>query len=246
MNVLVLNSGSSSLKFQVIETDLEAIEKNADRQLARGVIERIGSEALVNLEVEGRPALRRTAALRDHPRRSTTCCAGWSRRRPAFRESRRSATSTPSATASSTAARSFTRSTLISDEVVDADRGLHRARAAAQPGEPEGHRRGARAARPGSAAGGRVRHLVPLDDARGGLPLRDPVPALRAPPHTPLRLPRHLAPLRGLPLPRSSRAGRARTRTSSRCTSATAARPARSSAASRSTPRWASRRSRAW
>lgn len=66
MNVLVLNTGSSSLKFQVVETDLEAIEKNADRQLARGVIERIGSEALVNLKVEGRPALRRTAALRDH------------------------------------------------------------------------------------------------------------------------------------------------------------------------------------
>jgi hypothetical protein len=66
MNVLVLNTGSSSLKFQVLETDLEAIEKNADRQLARGVIERIGSEALVNLKVEGRPALRRTAALRDH------------------------------------------------------------------------------------------------------------------------------------------------------------------------------------
>ena len=35
MNVLVLNTGSSSLKFQVIDTDLDAIEKNADRQLAR-------------------------------------------------------------------------------------------------------------------------------------------------------------------------------------------------------------------
>ena len=45
MIVLVLNSGSSSLKFQVIDTDLEAIEKNADKSLAQGVIERIGSEA---------------------------------------------------------------------------------------------------------------------------------------------------------------------------------------------------------
>ena len=43
MIVLVLNSGSSSLKFQVIDTDLEAIEKNADKTLAQGVIERIGS-----------------------------------------------------------------------------------------------------------------------------------------------------------------------------------------------------------
>src|SRR5262245_13177809 len=66
MNVLVLNTGSSSLKFQVVDTDLEAIEKNADRQSARGVIERIGSEALVTLKVEGRHPLRRTAPLRDH------------------------------------------------------------------------------------------------------------------------------------------------------------------------------------
>ena len=55
MIVLVLNSGSSSLKFQVIDTDLEAIEKNADKTLAQGMIERIGSEALINLRAEGRP-----------------------------------------------------------------------------------------------------------------------------------------------------------------------------------------------
>jgi acetate kinase len=66
MNVLVLNTGSSSLKFQVIDTDLDTIEQNADRQLARGVIERIGSESLVNLRVEGKPTVRRTATLRDH------------------------------------------------------------------------------------------------------------------------------------------------------------------------------------
>jgi acetate kinase len=66
MIVLVLNSGSSSLKFQVIDTDLEAIEKNADKTLAQGVIERIGSEALINLRAEGRPPLRSTAPLRDH------------------------------------------------------------------------------------------------------------------------------------------------------------------------------------
>jgi acetate kinase len=66
MHVLVLNTGSSSLKFQVIDTDLDAIEKNADRQLARGLIERVGSESLVSFRVEGKPAVRRTAALRDH------------------------------------------------------------------------------------------------------------------------------------------------------------------------------------
>ncbi len=66
MIVLVLNSGSSSLKFQVIDTDLEAIEKNADKTLAQGVIERIGSEALISLRAEGRPPSRTTAPLRDH------------------------------------------------------------------------------------------------------------------------------------------------------------------------------------
>ena len=66
MIVLVLNSGSSSLKFQVIDTDLEAIEKNADQTLAQGVIERIGSEALITLRAEGNPPSRSTAPLRDH------------------------------------------------------------------------------------------------------------------------------------------------------------------------------------
>ncbi len=66
MIVLVLNSGSSSLKFQVIDTDLEAIDKNADKTLAQGVIERIGSEALITLKTEGKPSSRSTAPLRDH------------------------------------------------------------------------------------------------------------------------------------------------------------------------------------
>lgn len=66
MNILVLNSGSSSLKFQVIATDLEAIEHSADRTLAQGVIERIGSEAILTLRAEGKPVQRRAAPLRDH------------------------------------------------------------------------------------------------------------------------------------------------------------------------------------
>ena len=66
MNILVLNCGSSSLKFQIIETDLEAIENNADQQLAKGVIERIGSEALITLQAIGRPAVKHAMPLRDH------------------------------------------------------------------------------------------------------------------------------------------------------------------------------------
>ncbi|MBI4349488.1 MAG: acetate kinase [Elusimicrobia bacterium] len=66
MNVLVLNCGSSSVRFQVIETDLERIAQDRDRCLARGYIERIGSLALVTLEATGRPKRIETYPLRDH------------------------------------------------------------------------------------------------------------------------------------------------------------------------------------
>ncbi|MCC6742750.1 MAG: acetate kinase [Acidobacteria bacterium] len=66
MNVLVLNCGSSSLKFQVIESDLDLIERDADRTLASGVIERIGSEALITVRAPGAPVLKRAEPLRDH------------------------------------------------------------------------------------------------------------------------------------------------------------------------------------
>jgi acetate kinase len=66
MNILVLNCGSSSLKFQIVQTDLEMIKKDADKMLAKGLIERIGSQALVTLEATGKPAIKRAAPLRDH------------------------------------------------------------------------------------------------------------------------------------------------------------------------------------
>ncbi len=66
MNILVLNCGSSSLKFQIIQTDLEIIEKDADRMLAKGLIERIGSQAVVTLQATGQPPVKRAAPLRDH------------------------------------------------------------------------------------------------------------------------------------------------------------------------------------
>ena len=66
VHVLVLNCGSSSLKFQVVDTDLERIEQDSDRTLARGVIERIGSEALIRVAVEGKRAQRSATAMRDH------------------------------------------------------------------------------------------------------------------------------------------------------------------------------------
>ena len=66
MNVLVLNCGSSSLKFQIIETDLDLIDKDTDKQKAKGLIERIGSQALITLQAAGKPAIKQAAPLRDH------------------------------------------------------------------------------------------------------------------------------------------------------------------------------------
>jgi acetate kinase len=66
VNVLVLNCGSSTVKFQIIETDLELIERDADQCLARGLIDRIGGQALISLEAIGHPKERHAEALRDH------------------------------------------------------------------------------------------------------------------------------------------------------------------------------------
>jgi acetate kinase len=54
MKILVLNCGSSSVKYQLIETSLEHIETNTDRTIARGAVERIGtSSALHTYRPEG-------------------------------------------------------------------------------------------------------------------------------------------------------------------------------------------------
>ena len=66
MNVLVLNCGSSSLKFQVVATDAAAMAADLDRVIARGVVERIGSEALLTLVAAGAAPIRRAEPLRDH------------------------------------------------------------------------------------------------------------------------------------------------------------------------------------
>jgi acetate kinase len=65
MNVLVLNAGSSSLKFQVIATDLERIQRDGDERLCRGYVERIGGEAIITVEVRGGPRKKVTAPVRN-------------------------------------------------------------------------------------------------------------------------------------------------------------------------------------
>jgi acetate kinase len=67
MKILVLNCGSSSIKFQLIETDAEMIESNADRSLAKGSVEKIGTdEAALHLTVPPSPARSVTEEMLDH------------------------------------------------------------------------------------------------------------------------------------------------------------------------------------
>ena len=66
MRILVLNAGSSSLKFQLIDTDGAAIAESRDRRLARGVVERIGGQAIVTLQGSDGRATKSTAPIRDH------------------------------------------------------------------------------------------------------------------------------------------------------------------------------------
>jgi len=65
MNVLVLNLGSSSLKFQVIATDPERIEAYKDDRICRGEIEGIGGEAIIKIRYRAEPAQTFTSSLRD-------------------------------------------------------------------------------------------------------------------------------------------------------------------------------------
>ena len=65
MNVLVVNSGSSSLKFQIISTDLERIKQYKDDRLCRGEVEGIGGEAIITFVNRKGPRQKFTTSLSD-------------------------------------------------------------------------------------------------------------------------------------------------------------------------------------
>jgi len=65
MKVLVINCGSSTLKFQLIETEGDAALER-QRRLARGIVDRIGGRAALEFAVDGGGTDRETAAVSDH------------------------------------------------------------------------------------------------------------------------------------------------------------------------------------
>jgi acetate kinase len=67
LKILVLNCGSSSLKFQLIETSPDQIAKHEDRKLAGGDIARIGSaDSSIDFEAGGAKAKKDTGAILTH------------------------------------------------------------------------------------------------------------------------------------------------------------------------------------
>jgi acetate kinase len=67
MNILVLNSGSSTLKFQLISTDLDRIRTNNDDRICRGLLEGIGGETAMTIHIGNQPPNKLTAQLPDLP-----------------------------------------------------------------------------------------------------------------------------------------------------------------------------------
>ena len=66
MNVLVLNCGSSSLKFQLVDTDLERAARGTDRVLAKGMVDDIGGAGILKLEAAGKPPVKESAEILEH------------------------------------------------------------------------------------------------------------------------------------------------------------------------------------
>jgi acetate kinase len=66
MKVLVLNCGSSTLKFQVIETQSVGTGAGKDEKLARGLIDRIGEKATCTFEAAGSGPHRETVLVRNY------------------------------------------------------------------------------------------------------------------------------------------------------------------------------------
>jgi acetate kinase len=81
MKVLVLNCGSSTLKFQLIETTAAPKSTTDDVKLARGLVDRIGGESSVRFEAVGSGEKQERAKILDHEE-AVTKVIEWLRSHP--------------------------------------------------------------------------------------------------------------------------------------------------------------------
>jgi acetate kinase len=66
VNILVLNAGSSTVKFQIVRTDTDRIASDRDERLASGQVERIGGSAIFTYRAGDNAPVKGTAPMRDH------------------------------------------------------------------------------------------------------------------------------------------------------------------------------------
>src|SRR5262245_63418570 len=66
MKILVLNCGSSTLKFQLIETATKPKSTADDTKLAHGVVDRIGGQSSLRFEAAGSAEKQESAMVPDH------------------------------------------------------------------------------------------------------------------------------------------------------------------------------------
>jgi acetate kinase len=85
MKVLVLNCGSSTLKFQLIETDSDDTSSAMIEPRARGLVDRIGGAATLRFEVAGTPAQEQASPLANHEE-AVRSVVGWLKADPKLRD----------------------------------------------------------------------------------------------------------------------------------------------------------------
>ncbi|HEX2227317.1 MAG TPA: acetate kinase [Candidatus Binatia bacterium] len=66
MQVLVLNCGSSTVKFQLLELGGDAVSAASIRWLARGMVDRFGADAMLRFESAGNPAEKKPTSAYNH------------------------------------------------------------------------------------------------------------------------------------------------------------------------------------
>jgi acetate kinase len=76
VNVLVFNCGSSSVKFLVAEVKADGAAGRRERLLARGIVERIGGNAILRFRPEGGASTRSFARVPDHEE-AIHCVFAW-------------------------------------------------------------------------------------------------------------------------------------------------------------------------
>ena len=178
MNVIVLNAGSSSLKFQIIATDLERIRQGKDQLLCRGEVEGTGGEAIITFQNGDGEKHKFTASLRD-----VAAALDYLVR---YITSDQSGVDEIHSTADIHAVghrvvhggELFTESARIDDKVVQGNRGLYRPRAAAQSQQHQVHTRGAGHFRQEHTTGSGIRYFVSYHDSAARLSLCPAVPPL--------------------------------------------------------------------